>query len=393
LQKNNYHKDVSESTSDEAAPNCYEPRDVIEFGLVRIWEDVLQVRPIRLTDNFFELGGHSMLAVRLMSQIFKQFGRELDIATLFHYPTVGDLAIALRRETNGLEQTSLVAIQPQGTKPPFFCVHPSGGAVFRYNNLVRRLGTDYPFYVHTIEFGLDEADAVAVETVASGYIADLQAIRPEGPYLLGGWSTGGVVALEMAQQLRQQGHSVPLLAVIDSHLASAERRAKAREEKVELTDDHIVKAIMKGLDLPFTDRFAQWTQEEQITYLLMNAKEMNFIPGDVVFEQVRHIYHTLVVYSHIASLYAPQNYPQRIDYFRAKPALNLANLTSEEELMVVREREQVLELWQEIAQGGMEVHSVPGNHLEIMDEPNVQELAASLKQCIDRVSEELTRNS
>lgn len=393
LQKNNTHKDISERSADEPTPDCYEPRDVIEFRLVRIWEDVLQVRPISLTDNFFELGGHSMLAVRLMSQIFKQFGKELDIATLFHYPTVGDLAIALRRETNGLEQTSVVAIQPQGTKPPFFCVHPSGGAVFRYNNLVRRLGTDYPFYVHTIEFDLNEADAVTVEAVAAGYVADLQAIRPEGPYLLGGWSTGGVVALEMAQQLRRQGHSVPLLAVIDSHLASAERRAKAREQKIELTDDHIVRATMQLLGLPITERFAQWTQEEQITYLLANAKDMNFLPSDVVFEQVRRIYQTLVVYSHIASLYTPQNYPQRIDYFKADYAPNFTNLTDEEIQRVSGKLEQLMDPWQEIAQGGLELHLVPGNHIQIMDEPNVQVLAAALRQCIDSVSEELAGNS
>jgi len=391
LQKNNTHKDVSERSADEAA-DCYEPRDVIEFRLVRIWEDVLQVRPISLTDNFFELGGHSMLAVRLMSQIFKQFGKELDIATLFHYPTVGDLAIALRRETNGLEQTSVVAIQPQGTKPPFFCVHPSGGAVFRYNNLVRRLGPDYPFYVHTIEFDLNEADAVTVEAVAAGYVADLQAIRPEGPYLLGGWSTGGVVALEMAQQLRRQGHCVPLLAVIDSHLASAERRAKAREQKIELTDDHIIKATMQVLGLPLTERFAQWTQEEQITYLLANAKDMNFLPGDVVFEQVRRIYQTIVVYSHIASRYTPQNYPQRIDYFKADYEPNFTNLTDEEIQRVSGKLDQLMDPWYEIAQGGMEIHLVPGNHIQIMDEPNVQVLAATLRQCIDKVSEELDCN-
>lgn len=392
LQKNNAHKDVAEKSADEPASGYYEPRDVIEFHLVRIWEDVLQVRPISLTDNFFELGGHSMLAVRLMSQIFKQFGKELDIATLFHYPTVGDLAIALRRETNGLEQTSVVAIQPQGTKPPFFCVHPSGGAVFRYNNLVRRLGTDYPFYVHTIEFDLNEADTVTVEAVAAGYVADLQAVRPEGPYLLGGWSTGGVVALEMAQQLRRQGHSVPLLAVIDGHLASAERRAKAREQKIELTDDHIVKATMQLLGLPITERFAQWTQKEQITYLLANAKDMNFLPGDVVFEQVRRIYQTIVVYSHIANRYTPQNYPQRIDYFKADYEPNFTNLTDEEIQRVSRKLDQLMDPWHEVAQGGMEIHLVPGNHIQIMDEPNVQVLAEALRQCIDRVSEELACN-
>lgn len=374
---------------DGSAASWQRPRDVIEFRLVRIWEELLQIQPIGLTDNFFELGGHSILAVRLMSHIFKEFGQELDIADIFHYPTVGELAMALRRRTNGLEKTSLVAIQPQGTKPAFFCVHPSGGAVFRYNNLIERLGTDYPFYIHTIEFSLAEANSITVEAVAERYVADLLKQQPDGPYLLGGWSMGGVIALEMAQQLQQQGRTVALLAVIDSNISSPERRAKAREEKIELSDDDIVMAMMKELRLPVTERFAGWTQEEQITYVLAKAKEMNFIPNDVVFEQVRRFYRTLVVYAHIANIYEARDYTQRIDYFMADSGLYSISATSEEEQREIRRMEQTLQRWRELARGAFELHSVPGNHLQLMDEPNVQSLAALLRQCIDRVAAEL----
>src|SRR5437879_5849015 len=101
-----------------------QPRDAIEWRLLQIWEDVLQMQPLSVIDDFFNLGGHSLLAVRLMSHIAKYFGQNLDLATLFEHPTVAQLAVVLRQQVRSEESSPVVAIQSQGSRPPFFCVPP-----------------------------------------------------------------------------------------------------------------------------------------------------------------------------------------------------------------------------------------------------------------------------
>src|SRR5947199_4541693 len=113
------------------------PSDELELKLTRIWEKVLNVRPVGVDDNFFDLGGHSLLAVRLFAQIEKSFAKNLPLATLFQAPTVKQLARVLRDEGWQAAWSSLVMIQG-GSRQPFFCVHAAGGNVLEYRDLARR---------------------------------------------------------------------------------------------------------------------------------------------------------------------------------------------------------------------------------------------------------------
>ena len=115
-------------------------------NLATIWEEVLHVRPIGVRSNFFELGGHSLLAIELFAQIEKVFGKRPPLTTLFQSPTIEQLAHVLRAEGWSDESATLIAIQPGGSKPPFFCVHGFGGGVLDYGELARLLGPDQPFY-------------------------------------------------------------------------------------------------------------------------------------------------------------------------------------------------------------------------------------------------------
>jgi natural product biosynthesis luciferase-like monooxygenase protein len=194
------------------------PRDDLERRLTRLWERVLRVAPIGVNDNFFHIGGHSLLAVRLFAQIEKAFGRSLPLATLFHAPTIAELAEVLREEELAPAWTALVEIQPEGSRPPFFCVHAHGGHVLRYYDLARRLGPDQPLY-GLQAIGLDGAQPPyeTFEEMASHYIAELRSVQPDGPYRLGGDCLGGVVAYEMARQLHEAGAEVSLLAMFDTY--------------------------------------------------------------------------------------------------------------------------------------------------------------------------------
>ncbi|WP_293097886.1 thioesterase domain-containing protein [Moorena sp. SIOASIH] len=167
-------------------------------------------------DNFFDLGGHSLLAVRLMAEIEKQFGKNLSLAALFQGATLEQLGILLRQKTDTHSWSGLVAIQPQGSQPPFFCMPGSGGNVVYFHQLARHLGNDQPFYAlqpPSLD-GVSEPFS-SVEEVAAYYLQAIQTLQPSGPYFLGGHSFGVLVAFEMAQQLQQKGETVALLALFD----------------------------------------------------------------------------------------------------------------------------------------------------------------------------------
>jgi amino acid adenylation domain-containing protein len=364
-----------------------QPRDATEWHVLQIWEDVLATQPISIDDDFFSLGGHSLIAVRLISRLSKHFGQNLDLATLFQHPTIAALAVSLRQQVAS-EERSLVAIQPGGTRPPFFCVHPAGGTAFCYVNLARCLGPDQPFYGLQVPNQRSGEEALrTVEEMAASYLALIRAVQPQGPYLLGGWSAGGVIAFEMAQQLRRQGDEIGVLALIDSRLADSQERAKAMEEEIDLGDAGIVEELIHVLKI-IPDDFDQRDLEEQLIYVVEQAKRANIIPVDTSLELVRRLVRTLRVNRRIVRLYVPQSYPYRVDYFASSNSLT-EFVDEKEGIRKTVDRQDLLQCWRELAQGGMEVHLIPGNHQNIVDEPNVQVLADTLRSCIDRVCDRL----
>src|SRR5262249_47184195 len=178
------------------------PRDALEFQLAQIWERVLGIYPIGVRDNFFDLGGHSLLTLSLMARIRNATGRDLPLKALFHGGTIERLAGILRREANSMSWSCLVELQTSGSRPPIFFVHPADGTVLFYADLARCLGSDQPFYGLQAPGLYGERPLYTrIEDLAAHYIEAIREIQPEDPYLLGGWSLGGIVAYEMAQQL------------------------------------------------------------------------------------------------------------------------------------------------------------------------------------------------
>lgn len=184
--------------------------------LTQIWQQVLALKSIQPTDNFFELGGHSLLAVQLVAEIERQLvGEKLPLAMVLQAPTIAQMADVLAGEGWRSSWSSLVPIQPKGTKPPLFFVHAHGGNVIGYHDLARHLGDDQPFY-GLQAMGMASAEKVKhrLEEMAAHYISEIRTLQPHGPYQLGGWCLGGDVAYEMAQQLQAQGEEVALLVMV-----------------------------------------------------------------------------------------------------------------------------------------------------------------------------------
>lgn len=190
----------------------------LQAQLVKIWEEVLGRRPIGIRDNFFELGGHSLTAARLMHRTGQALGKTLPLAMLFHAPTVEQLATVLGQDAWSQHWSSLVPVQTAGVQPAFFCIHGVGGNVVGFNRLGRHMAPDYPFYGLQSQ-GLDGKSPcfTSIEAMASHYIAEMRSVQPHGPYFLGGFSFGGLVGYEIAQQLRAAGEKVALLVLFDTY--------------------------------------------------------------------------------------------------------------------------------------------------------------------------------
>lgn len=194
------------------------PRETVEHQLVQIWEELLGVSPIGIRDNFFELGGYSLLAAQMLRQVEQVCGRQLPLQALFDGATVEHLAQALVAQQNDESSSSLlVVVQSEGARRPFFFLHGDReGGGFYCLSLARGLGEDQPFYA-IAPHGVDgQLVPETIEAMAKDYLEIVRQVQPRGPYLLGGYCNGGVVAYEMARQLLQRGEQVPLLALVAS---------------------------------------------------------------------------------------------------------------------------------------------------------------------------------
>ena len=193
------------------------PRGDIERRVVRAFEKVLGVRPVGPEDDFFALGGHSLLAIALFEELERIGARRLPLSTVFEAPTPRALAARLGGDTPASKWGNLVALKPQGTRPPLFTVTAGDGNVVGFAPLARNLSADQPLYALQPS-GLDGRRAIdrGVEAMAARFVEEMRTVQPHGPYLLAGRCNGATVAFEIAQRLRRAGEKVPLLMALDS---------------------------------------------------------------------------------------------------------------------------------------------------------------------------------
>ncbi|NEQ41934.1 MAG: non-ribosomal peptide synthetase, partial [Okeania sp. SIO3I5] len=353
------------------------PRDSLELQLAQIWSQILGVSPIGVRDNFFDLGGHSLLAVRLMAEIEKQFGKNLSLAALFQGATVEQLAILLRQKTDTHSWSPLVAIQPQGNHPPFFCMPGSGGNVVYFHQLARHLGSDRPFYALQPP-SLDGVSAPfnSVEEVAAYYLKAIQTIQPSGPYFLGGHSFGVLVAFEIAQQLQQKGETVALLALFDlpARLPGSTLKQLDWDDTRWLTNAAYILEMLSGKNLDISyETLKPLSSETQLKLLKQQMETVNLLPPNSAIERVRGIVQTIKADELAFMSYVLQGgYQGLITLFRTSEVYR-------DELGMLSEiPTDPTWGWNQLSTQPVEVHVVPGNHVTMLDEPHVQVLAEKL---------------
>ncbi|MCH0538727.1 amino acid adenylation domain-containing protein [Streptomyces sp. MUM 203J] len=218
-------------------------REGVEAEIGGLFATVLDRTGITADDDFFQCGGNSFLAIRLTTAVARRFDVEVSLSSFFADATPSGLAALI--EAGGAAQADrspVVAIRETGSEPAFFCVHPVGGTTMCYAELARLLPDDRPFYgIEAVGLAPGEQPLATIEDMARRYVAAVRAVRPDGPYLLGGWSMGGLIAFEMARQLTEQGAEVARLVVIDAELPDP------RTVGAELSDREVLAGIVRDL--------------------------------------------------------------------------------------------------------------------------------------------------
>jgi len=200
-----------------AAADYVPPSGDAEEALVRIWEEVIGIKPISVTDDFRDLGGNSLRAVVLMARIESELGHRIPLEALSKYPTVRGLASVLQQRLE-LGTGSLVPLQTGGTTPPLFLIAGAGGHVFAFHQFARLLGPQYNVYgMKAIGVDGTEPPLDDFVQIAARYAREIIEAVPNGPYLIGGYSVGAIIALETAIQLQRLGHHVPRLISLDMY--------------------------------------------------------------------------------------------------------------------------------------------------------------------------------
>jgi thioesterase domain-containing protein len=362
----------------EAAPLA--PRDALELQLRQTWEKVLRVRPISIKDNFFDLGGHSLLAVRLFAQIEKVIGKSLPVAALFHAPTIEQLAGVISHQGWSAQWKSLVAIQPGGSRPPFFCVHAHDGGVLFWRDLASHLGKDQPFYALQAQ-GLDGQQPLhsRIEEMAAHYIKEMRTLQPEGPYFIGGHCIGGLVAFEMAQQLHSQGERVALLALFDSFAPRGQ--SLARSSPLRRYRHRAVRLFERTVSLHISN-LAFLEAHERLPYVKAKINKalykLYMFAGAPWVRAARNRRKILKAGSEAARHYNPKSYPGKITLFRAT---KLGGGIKHDRQMG----------WGRLAGGELETHLIPGYHAHIVLEPRVRLLAEELIVSLRNAQEEFSK--
>ena len=366
----------------------------MERAIAAMWRELLGTQEIDLQDDFFALGGHSLAAVRLFARIRKEFGVDLPLATLFKAPTLGALSAwveqtrsrAAAKATTRVPQVAPTAVENEGVGEsdawaedgwsalveinrgragvkPLFCVHGAAGNVLNFKVIADRLGADQPFYGLQAQ-GVDGRLPLlpTIEAMAAQYVAAVRTVDPVGPYRLAGYSGGGVIALEMAQQLKQAGAEVVLLAMLDTLSPAAAQVRISPLKKIWLMRHWSLKFAMEW---PARRRT---TQQEKINHRLamQPLPTGEALPPELAsarlfshFVTAQERYQTPVYDGPMALFRAQQGYTP---YLNAGPQLG----------------------WQAHLRGDIRVIEIAGSHVSMLSEPGLSQLAEGLQQELAR---------
>jgi thioesterase domain-containing protein/acyl carrier protein len=354
------------------------PRTPTEEKLAQIWCEVLGVKEVGVHDNYFDLGGHSLKAVWLFQKVKQVFGKNLPMVTLFQAPTVAQLAEVVQQEDKSASWSSLVPIKASGTRPPFFCIHGVGGNILEFLDLAKYMDEEQPFYgLQAVGLDGKRPWLQTVEEMAAHYIQEIRGFQPKGPYHLGGSSFGGLVAYEIAQQLRRQGEEVGLLVFFDTWAPGFPKALPSTS--------WFRKRLhywQYRLNLHWSNLMLLHTAKERWKYARTKARK--WVHGKrTQLAQFRH---------YCRQYYAERLVPKEIRktrQFGLRAALAYVASPYSGRVTLFRATQQPKGIypepllgWDGLVKGGIDVYDTPGHHGAIMRDPRARILAEQLKTAL-----------
>jgi oxalate---CoA ligase len=328
------------------------PTTDLECTIAKIWARELRVGAVGLHDNFFALGGDSLTALCVITEVSRACRTALPTSTLLQASTVAQMAELIRSGGRLQAGTALVAIRTGNHRPPLFCIHGAQGTVLGFRELADLLGPDQPVYGLQSR-GLDgvAAPPARIEDMAAHYLREIEAVAPEGPQFLCGFSMGGLIALEMAQQLRAAGRPVALLAMLDTRLNRV--------------------ACLPGLTPVqkaafYLRRAGEYGLRSARTFAAQGGPRGPVVDPDApsVMRRVE------AVNFQAARRYRPRLYPRPVVLYLARRAVGSS-------------RYATLRGWRYLTREGLDIHVVPGDHDTVLSAP--REMAADLRTRMDRI--------
>ena len=340
------------------------PKDDIELKLTGIWQEILKLQKVGVRDNFFEIGGHSILAINLLEKISKDFNIEIPMVKFFMNPTIRNVAnqIKIARSGKAIDPNVLVRFHDDEQRKPLYFIHPSGGSVHWYTMLATELKGVLPFYGIQAK-GVDGKDEPheSIEEMAAYYVSAIKENQPEGPYLVGSWSMGVVIAYEAARQLLEGGDIVDKLIILDQGpylpLAKAE------------DDAEFLAGMFMGRIEFSLEKLRKMTYDEQLKYVLKKAKREKQFPKHIRFKQFKNYVKILKIQQDAWRNYEPLPCDVKVTLIKSMERDG-------------RKDEKPDLGWGELAKKGVEIYQTPGNHNTMLHQPKVKLLAELLTKIV-----------
>ena len=374
---------VRSSKKDQVqAAEYVSPRTPIETALCQIWQALFELPRIGVKDDFFQLGGQSLLAAQLVAEVEKKFGATIDLSTLLVASTIEQLALQLGPASfddapSSQFPTSVVPLKAAGNETPLFCFHGGGGHLLAYREIANALGKDQPV------FGIRAPDLdgaqrfLNVEELAEDYLQDIMRVQRRGPYHLCGMSFGGLLAYEVATRLAERGECVGVLAIFDTINPAYYRRLPTLKSVRFLVDTAIVRSekyihdLIRGDLISIAgyvrDFFARRSEAARWKLVRLLSRASGRQMPKALRDNVR-------LFETVGNAYTPREFAGSLALFRA------AERTAEY-------RHDFALGWDEVVKGGVDVIMIEGDHLTIMEQPNVNSLATHLTQLIHQRNE------
>lgn len=356
------------------------PRDAQEAAVAEIVADVLRVAKVGALGEFSALGGDSLSALRLMLAVEQRFGISIAMSSFTTGPVVATLARRLRdRAVNAFDPC--VPIKATGSRPPLFMVHPIGGSVLCYVELSKHLQPDQPLY--GLQAAGIESGTVALRSIsemARSYVNAIRRVQPRGPYYIGGWSLGGIVAFEMARQLRAEGAGVASLVLLDSAAVCGGGVMS------ELPRETLYEAFMWELlrsrrgPVSVVEQVPGGSEDEALDFILARAVEDGVLPQGGSRELVRRLFDVFRGGIMAVDQYRPQALDVAVTLLRASnPLPDVLRPAHDHAGSLYGDATNG---WARYATGTLRVTETPGDHLSMIEPPNAAVLATHITEVL-----------